>query len=168
MAVPGGGKYEVARSGGKCAVCGGDILPEQKFMAALVENPQGFARTDCCLLCWEKFDRSGALAFWQTALPKTEAKRKLFVDDAVLCELFERLAQVTEPAKVNFRFLLGMILMRKRLLVYETTRVEDGKEIWTVRPRGREDRLEMTNPKLDEQQMLEVSQQLGEILNEEL
>ncbi len=65
-------------------------------------------------------------------MPRPEEKKKLFVDDQVLCDLFERLAEVTEPAKVNFRFVLGLILMRKRLIVYETTRHDDGKDVWVV------------------------------------
>ena len=137
-------------------------------MAALAETPLGFVRTDSCLGCWEKFDRSNVVAFWHTVMPRPEQKKKLFVDDTVLCELFERLAEVTEPAKVNFRFVLGLILMRKRLLVYEKTRQADGREVWSMRFKGRQDLLDMVNPKLDEQQMREVSQQLGEILNQEL
>jgi hypothetical protein len=86
----------------------------------------------------------------------------------VLCEIFERLAETTEPAKLNFRFVLGLILMRKRMIVYEDTRTEEGREIWRVRFRGRDDKLDLVNPKLDEQQVMEVSQQLSEILNEEL
>ena len=97
-----------------------------------------------------------------------EAKKKLFVDDQVLCELFERLGNVEDPAKLNFRFVLGLILMRKRMIVYESTRNEDAKEIWKVRFRGREDFLDLINPKLAEEQVMEVSQQLGEILNEEI
>ena len=99
---------------------------------------------------------------------KSEEKKKLFVDDQVLCDLFERLAEVTEPAKVNFRFVLGLILMRKRLIVYETTRHDGGKDVWVVRLKGKDQRLDLTDPKLNEQEMTEVSQQLGQILNEEL
>ena len=105
-------------------------------------------------------------------MPRHEAKKKLFVDDEVLCQLFERLSDVQEPAKLNFRFVLGLILMRKRMLIYETTRHEGGegndRELWTVRFKGREDRLDLLNPRLTEEQVGEVSQQLGEILNEEL
>ena len=46
-------------------------------------------------------------------MPKGEQKKKIFVDDQVLCEIFERLADTTEPPKLNFRFVLGLILMRK-------------------------------------------------------
>lgn len=162
------GHYEVGRPGGPCRVCGRDLLPGDKIMAALRETPAGFERLDISLDCWPQFDRKDLLAFWQTTIPQHEAKKKLFVDDQVLCELFERLKDTTEPAKLNFRFVLGLILMRKRMLVYESSRDENGQDLWTVRLKGREDRLDLLNPRLNEQQVAEVSQQLGEILNEEL
>lgn len=158
----------MGRPQGKCVVTGRQIEPDEKFMAALRETPEGFERLDVSMESWEGFDKANVLGFWQTTMPRAEVKKKLFVDDAVLCELFERLASTQEPAKLNFRFVLGLILMRKRMLVYETTRYEGDREIWTVRFRGRDDRLDLLNPRLDEQQVTEVSQQLGEILNEEL
>jgi len=162
------GQYDVGRAGGKCTVCGNDLPPGTKVVAALKETPVGFERLDIEPACWITFDRQNLLAFWQTVIPLHEAKKKLFVDDTVLCELFERLKEAVEPAKLNFRFVLGLILMRKRMLVYESSRQEDGKEIWTVRLRGTETKLDLLNPHLNEQQVMEVSQQLGEILNEEL
>ncbi len=137
-------------------------------MAALKETPQGFERLDTCIDCWPRVERADLLAFWQTVVPLHEARKKVFVDDAVLCELFERLKDTVEPAKLNFRFVLGLILMRKRMLSYESSRDEQGKEFWTVRFRGKDEKLDLLNPRLNEQQVAEVSQQLGEILNEEL
>jgi hypothetical protein len=123
---------------------------------------------DVSLGAWERFDRAGVLAHWQTVMPRPEQKQKLFVDDQVLCELFERLGSTTDPSKLSFRFVLGLILMRKRMIIYESSSVQDSREIWLVRFKGRDDRLELINPRLDEQQVLEVSQQLSEILNQEL
>ena|SRR5436190_1985884 len=160
--------YQLAKPQGRCAVSNEPIEPGQKFMAALRETPGGFERVDVSLAKWPEFDRKDVVGFWQTVMPRAEQKKKLFVDDQVLCEIFERLADTTEPAKLNFRFVLGLILMRKRMIIYETTRTEGEREIWTVRFKGRDDRLDLLNPRLDEQQVLDVSQQLGEILNEEL
>jgi hypothetical protein len=137
-------------------------------MAALLETPAGFERADACLACWDKFDRANVVAFWQTVMPRAEQKKKLFVDDTILCELFERLGSVVEPAKLNFRFVLALILMRKRLLIYESTRRESDREIWSVRVKGREDLLDVVNPRLDESQMKEVGDQLAQILQEGL
>lgn len=162
------GMYEVARPRGQCVVCQTQIPAGQPLMAALKETPTGFERLDVCLNDWPGFDKEGLVGFWKTTMPLVEQKKKLFVDDEVLCQLFERIADATEPAKLNFRFVLGLILMRKRLIIYENTRQEDGREIWQVRFKGREEMLDLLNPKLDEGQIQDVSNQLGEILNEEL
>jgi len=132
------------------------------------ETPLGFERVDTSLECWPKFDRKDVLAFWQTVIPTHEAKKKVFVDDAVLCELFERLTDTQELAKVHFRFVLGLILMRKRMVIYETTEHRDGQDVWIVRMKGKDQKMDLLDPHLSEQQVTEVSQQLGQILNEEL
>src|SRR5688500_11532351 len=154
---PGG--IQVARPGGTCAVSGRAIAGGERFMAAVRETPAGLERIDVAHEHWEAFDKSGLLACWQTVMPKAEEKKKVFVDDEVLCTLFERLAEATEPAKVHFRFVLGLILMRKRLVLYDTTRHEEGpdgsgpRDVWVVRMKGREDKLDLVDPKLDERQV---------------
>jgi len=162
------GALEVPRSGGKCAASGRPIVPGEKYFAAVRETPVGIERIDLAPECWEAFDRAGLLAFWQTVMPKPDEKKKVFVDDEVLCSLFERLADATEPTKISFRFVLGLILMRKRLVIYETTRHDPGRDVWIVRLKGRTEQMDLADPKLDEAQMAEVSQQMRQILNEEL
>jgi hypothetical protein len=160
--------YALAKAQGKCHVCGKEIAAGQKLMAAVRDTPAMLERLDICTECWEGFDRCGLLGFWQTSVPSAAAKKHIFIDDEVLCDLFERLGDASEAAKLNFRFVLGLILMRKRRIVYESSRVEGEKEFWSVRFRGREERLDLLNPRLSEQQVAEVSTQLGEILSADL
>lgn len=165
-----GGTIEVPRAAGRDAVSGRAIAHGEKYFAAIRETPAGVERLDLAPEHWEAFDKAGLLAYWQTVMHKGEEKRKVFVDDEVLCTLFERLADAAEPAKLSFRFVLGLILMRKRLVLYEGTRHDaaSGRDVWIVRLRGKQDLMDLADPKLDEQQVAEVSQQLGQILNEEL
>jgi len=165
------GEYHVARAIGVCAVSGRVIAAGEKLMASVRETVEGLERVDVAPENWQQFDKSNLLAFWQTVMPAAEEKKKVFVDDEVLSTLFEKLGDATEPAKVNFRFVLGLILMRKRLVIYESARHESqdgGTDVWVVRMKGRDERLDLLDPKLDETQVLGVSQQLGQILNEEL
>jgi hypothetical protein len=169
------GGYSIARAVGKCQVCGREIPAGEKLMAGLRETAIGLERADVCLSCWSNFDRAGLLGFWQTTMHPPTAKKPMFVDDDVLCDLFERLGDATEPNKINFRFVLGLILMRKRRIVYESTQHQKSesadnadKEIWRVRFKGKEQLMDLVNPRLDEQQVSEVSNQLGEILNGDL
>jgi hypothetical protein len=165
---------QVPRPHGVCAVSGRAIVPGEKFMAAVRETVAGLERVDVAAEHWAGFEKGDLLGYWQTVMPEPEQKKKVFVDDEVLCTLFERLAEATEPAKVAFRFVLGLILMRKRLVLYDSTRHEpaadggEARDVWKVRMKGRTDTLDLIDPKLDESRMTEVSQQLGEILNEEL
>ena len=161
--------YDVPRPAGVCAVSGRPIEPGEKFVAAVRETPTGLERLDVSPEAWADFDRSNLLGFWQTTMPRPEQKpRKLFVDDEVLCTLFERLADTSEQSKLHFRFVLGLILMRKRIVLFEASRHEEGRDVWVVRLKGREDRLDLVDPKLTEAQVADVSQQLGEILHQEL
>jgi len=162
------GALDVPRGGGICAASGRAIVAGEKYFAAIRENPAGMERLDVSPECWGGIDKTGLLAFWQTIMPKADEKKKVFVDDEVLCSLFERLADAVEPAKVSFRFVLGLILMRKRLVIYDATRHDEGRDVWVVRLKGKPEQMDLLDPKLNEQQMAEVSQQLGQILNENL
>ncbi len=162
------GTYSLAKAQDKCQVCHNTINPDQKFMASLREIPTGLERLDICDACWGNFDKSNLLAYWHATMRPATAKKQIFVDDEVLCDLFARLGDTQEPAKLQFRFVLGLILMRKRRIAYESTRTEGEKEIWSVRFRGKEELLDLLNPKLDEQQIGQVSTQLGEILDADL
>ena len=162
------GTLDIPRAAGTCAVSARAIAPGEKYFAAVREIPEGIERLDISPECWGAFTKDDLLAYWQTIMPKADQKKKLLVDDEVLCTLFERLADSTEPVKIHFRFVLGLILMRRRLVIYEETRHADGKDTWIVRMKGKDQRLELIDPKMNEQQVAEVSQQLGQILNEEL
>jgi hypothetical protein len=160
------GAYDVSRPDGKCAVSGRVIEPGEKFFTALRDGPDRLQRIDVAPEHWDSIDKSHLLGFWQTIMPHPEQKKRMFVDDAILTELFERLADATEEAKVNFRFVLGLILMRKRILSYDGTQVIDGQEVWSMKLRGRDQALNLVNPHLGEDQVAEVSRQLTDILNE--
>ena len=163
------GIYAVGRPVGRCSISGNEIVPGDAFMAMLTETPAGLERLDVALDHWPQVDPAAALAYWRAVMPKPDAvKRKPFVDDEVLTQLFERLADTDEPHKVHFRFVLGLILMRKRILAYEASDHVDGHDVWVVRRRGQDARLMLRNPHLTEEQVAAVSSQLGQIMNEEL
>jgi hypothetical protein len=106
--------------------------------------------------------------YWKSRLPHPDQKKQIFVDDEMLMAFFERLENETEQEKVNFRFVLALILMRKRQLKYNATRVENGKEIWRLRIVGEKEIVEVINPHLDEEQVEQLSSQIGQILQTDL
>ncbi len=92
----------------------------------------------------------------------------MFIDDDMLMAFFDRLGTETDPEKINFRFVLTLVLMRKRKLKYDNSRTEDGKEIWQLKVAAQQRTVEVVNPNLTEDKIEELSSQVGQILQVEL
>ena len=152
---------------GQCFGTGVKIEPGQEYFGALVKTEEGLQRRDFCADYWES-EKPDVFCYWKTKLPHPDQKKQLFVDDQMLMAFFERLEKETDPEKVNFRFVLALILMRKRILKYEDTTTDDGREIWRLRVVGDKQIAEVINPHLDEEQVEQLSSQIGEILQTDL
>ncbi|MFN3466791.1 MAG: hypothetical protein ACK4WF_03710 [Candidatus Brocadiales bacterium] len=63
-------------------------------------------------------------SFWKTRMPKKEEPRRRIVDNAVILNLFSRLQGVTELWAKNMQYVLGLFLLRKKLLKLK----EQGKD----------------------------------------
>jgi hypothetical protein len=160
-------EWEIKKPLGQCSGSGKVIEAGEEYFAALVETPEGFERRDFCAEYWQQH-KPQIFCYWKSKLVPPEQKKKLFVDDDMLMTFFERLANEVEEQKVNFRFVLMLILMRKRLLKYDSSRMENGKEIWKLRLTGTDTMVDVVNPNLSEQQIEQLSSQVGQILQVEL
>jgi len=166
-------EYNITKTAGRCVVCEQEIAPGRELMATVREVDEELLREDYCLPCWEKDPKDDSpelLGLWKTRVPVAKEKKKLLVDDALLVNFFQRLEGVDAPARINFRFVLALVLMRKKLLVYDRgEKRDDGTEIWTMHIRGgNETKYAVVDPHMDEDKIAEVSRQLGEIMEGEL
>ena len=146
------------------------------------DGTDGFTlkRVDVSMQAWQRGDRPPNLfSYWKTKVPQPTEKKQPFVDDQVMINLLGRLADTDQPQRLAFRFVLTLLLMRKKLLRYDGTETrphesDPPQEWWklTLKPGpwsdGQPQQLEVLNPRLDEQQIKQASEQLGEILETEL
>jgi len=164
--------YNISKTAGACFACGKEFDDGQDFMATVAESEQEIQREDYCLECWQSLaeeKQTGLLGIWRSCAVAAEEKRKLFVGDELLTSFFERLNEADSEAKIAFRFVLALVLMRKKLLVYDhTASLEDGTEVWKMHFKGSNQSHSVIDPKMDEDKIREVSSQLGQILEGEL
>ena len=161
------GDWQVARPNGTCKQCQQPLDAAQEFIATLLEQGEHFERADYCQKCWDH-TQPAVFSYWRTRLPEKEEKQKTFVDNDVLMNLFLRLESSSDVAKLNFRFVLALILMQKRILKYEQTENEGEQEYWIVRTSGQQQTHKVANPRLDEQQIEQVTAELGSILSTDI
>jgi len=160
-------EWEIDKPLGQCYGTGRKIQYGEEYFGALVETAEGLQRRDFCADYWEK-EKPDAFCHWRTRLPHPDQKKQIFVDDEMLLAFFDRLARETEQEKINFRFVLALILMRKRRLKYDSSRMDNDKEIWRLRFAGDKQTVEVINPHLDDEQIEQLSSQIGQILQTDL
>ena len=145
-------QWEIDRAAGRSTLSGRPLEEGEEFYSVLLEEGESFRRVDYSLDEWEG-PPEGAFCFFRTRMPIRQKRKQLLVDDELLVAFFTRLARETEPVRVQFRFVLALILMRKRLLKYEGTEQQDGQEVWRmVLPRDRSEHL-VVNPHLSDDQI---------------
>ncbi len=152
---------------GECCGTGREIQPGEEYFGALVEGEEGLERRDYSVEYWEK-EKPDVFCFWRSRLPDPDEKKELFVSDEMLMAFFERLGNETDPEKLNFRFVLALVLMRKRKLKYDATKMDGAKELWSLRVVGEKDLVEVVNPHLDDEQIEQLTSQIGQILQADL
>ena len=160
-------EWEINKPIGQCSGSGRTIEYGEEYFGALVQTEEGLQRCDFSADYWEN-EKPEVFCFWKTKLPDPNQKKQIFIDDNMLMAFFERLENETEQEKINFRFVLALILMRKRYFKYDETKNEDENEIWRLRVVGEKSFVEVINPHLDEEQIEQLSSHLGEILQTDL
>jgi len=202
--------YDIEKPTGVCAVTGRTLEPGERYFATLIElsaeqqanasqagrstkqqasDALGLRRLDFSAEAWEQGHRARRLfSFWKTAVPQpAEKKQSLFVNNAVLLNLLHRLADSEQIKRLRFRYVLALILMRKKMIRYDgSTQREATVEgetrsfsCWRFTPKldpdkgpmskwNEDETIEVLDPGLDESQIQEVTHQLGEVLEAEL
>ena len=160
-------QFEVEAVTGRCAATGLTIKEGEEFYTVLFEAGESFTRADYSLKSWTG-PPEGAYCHFKTRMPVKEKRKKMLVDKELLISFFERLAGETESARLQFRFVLALILMRKRLLRYEDSAPEDDREVWRMTLTRDKSVHRVINPKLSDEQIEDVSRQLSAILHSDM
>jgi len=157
--------WEIVKGQQKCQGCDKQFAEQEEYFSALYDQENKFVRKDFCTECWEKRGRESVYSFWKTRCIPEEKKVKKFVDDSVILDFFIRLQDATEPSKKNFRYVLALLLMRKKLLKFDDVKKGEGGEALVLSYPAEGRKFEVYNPQLTEEQIRQVTEEVGQILN---
>lgn len=134
----------------------------------------GMKRVDISLEAWDQGHRPDRLfSFWRSTVPQPNEKKKLFVDDEVLIDLLMRLENHDQADRLAFRFVLAILLMRKKLLHFEKCEKRHSQsgqeqEWWHMKFKNGDQTIEVLNPQINDAETQQVAEQLGQILEIEI
>lgn len=162
-------QYSVSRSSGVCAATGRTMQPGESIIAVLVEREGQTAleRLDFSTDAWETGARPQPpfrpIAKWRTTHQTGDHKTRQLLSDDELLDLFDGLAEAQDNKALAFRYILALLLVRKRLL-----RCLDMRgQVMRVLPKGvplDQPALEVRDPGLDDQMIADAMEQLARII----
>jgi hypothetical protein len=156
-------EWNLGRPGRQCSACDREFEENAEFTAVLFERGEVFERGDFCDPCTGSAVQEG-FSHWRTRLPPRETKKRLFVDDQTLVDLFVQLGQREAPLHQHFRFVLMLVLMRKRLVKFLQSVQKEDQSLWKVALQADKSEHMVADPRLSEDEVEAVSRQLGQIL----
>jgi len=164
--------YPMSKGTGTCCATREPIAQGATFIAALVDVPlAGLQRQDFSVAAWEAGARPAAPAqlfgFWRSIYQPHAKPKQQLLDDDTLLEVFESTSQTTDPRQVRFRYLLTLLLTRRRLLRVVATKSRDGMKILHVLRRGEPHLtpMEVVDPGLDDLSIADAMESLAPLLD---
>jgi hypothetical protein len=155
--------YQIQANTRRCAVTGRELRPGEKYYAALLDSGGKFTRLDFSCEAWQG-PPEGAFSFWMGRVPPPDENSRTRIDDELLFDCFGRLEGHSEPGKVNFRYIVALLLMRRKRFKFEEARTADGEEWLSLRCVKTRAIYQVINPRLTDEQMAAVQEEVFKVL----
>ena len=153
--------YQIQPNSRRCFVSGRELKPGEAFYSVLLEQAGRFLRREYSREAWQGPPEGASASGWARYRPAQD--RRPPVDDDMLLDCFARLEGQTEPARVNFRYVLALLLLRRKRLKFEGAGRGD---VQILRLRSPQTRTvhEVVNPALTEEEMQTVQDEVFKVL----
>jgi hypothetical protein len=133
-------EWKIRRRHGECTRCQAAFEEAGRHASVLlIDEEQNLLREDLCDACWRAMEPGGLLFWWFTRFYASR-KKTLQLDLGSLERLFMELEGREEEKLRELRYLLCLLLMRKRRLkLQKVKRGKQGEELVLRRPRRTEE-----------------------------
>ena len=155
--------YRIGPPTRRCAVTGRELQPGERFFTALLDEDGSLVRRDYAPEGWQG-PPEGAFSFWAGKVPTATGSAKPRFDDDLLEECFQRLQTQDDPAKAAFRYVVALLLIRRKRYHFERSVLEDGVERLVLRHPRTGEQLRVLNPRLDDEQLQATQKEVFEVL----
>ena len=154
--------FEVQRCTRHCIKTGREFKPDEEFYSVLVAEGSQVVRQDYSLDAWEgPFE--GCLGSWKSKMPSPKSNRMHWAPNDIMLEYFEELAD--QPERQDVRYVLALLMIRRRVVRLEDTEKNDaGEEQLVLYCPRREKTYHVDAVMPDEQRTVEIQEELAQLL----
>lgn len=162
-------EYAIRKPSEACGTCEVPFVSEQELFSTILLEEDEPARRDFCVPCFQGRERdpSREFAYWKTRRTGEGTQRRP-IDFNTLRELFFRMAESHAEEYRKLCYLLGLVLLRKRVVKLEEFATEDGRDFLVVTTKGRDEPLRLEAPELVPSEFEELRDKLKALLDVDL
>lgn len=154
--------FEVQRCTRHCAASGHELKPGESFYSVLMAEGAQVVRYDYASGAWQG-PPAGALGWWKSQVPERDTKKMQWAPNDVMLGLLEQLAD--QPQLADMRYVLSLLLVRRRVLrVERTERDQWGRERSVLFCPRRETTYEVVTAIPNDQRTAQIQEQLAQLL----
>jgi hypothetical protein len=119
--------YDVQRCSRRCAQSGRELVPGETLYSVVVAEGAELRRYDYSEEAW-KGPPKEAIGWWKSQIPDRSATQRHWAPNDVMLQFFDELAE--QPDKRDMRYVLALLLVRRRVMRLEESRVDaQGHEV---------------------------------------
>jgi len=153
--------YQVQRCSRHCWKTGREFVEGEEFYSALVVERAEVNRLDYAADAWDG-PPEGSLGWWKSRMPSRDSNRLHWAPNDVLLEVFRELAD--NPAAADTRYVMALLLVRRRVCRLEETEHEDGEEMLVLYCPRDEETYRVPVVALDDARVQAIQDELAALL----
>ena len=155
--------YQIHGPARVCAATGRELKAGEKVFSVLRDQDGQFVRTDFAADAWPGIP-VGAVAWWAGRIAEAGRSAKPAINDDLLADCFEHLSGTTDPARLRFRYVVALLLMRRKRFKFEDARKKGETDTLVVRDAKSGRRHEVEDPQLTDPEMDAVRDEVFRVL----
>ncbi len=154
--------YEVQRCTRHCAVSQRELQPGETFYSTLTAEGAEVVRRDYSDEHWQG-PPAGVLGWWKSRMPERDARKLHFAPNDVMLELLESFE--SQPEMQDMRYVLALLLIRRRVVRLEETEHDDaGREVSVLYCPRREATYRVVTTMPSVERTAEIQEELSRLL----
>ena len=153
-----------------CQACHRHFADKESFHTLLFDERQGYHRLDVCEDCWKTqfsqgaVDKKGFISHWQSVYTPPPSAPPEAIQKDTAETLLRKLVEQNSPEHAGARYILAVMLERKRILKVKTQVVENGTRIFIYEHGKSGDLFSIADPKLELNHLEQVQKDVAQLL----
>jgi hypothetical protein len=155
-------EFELKNCSRVCAATTRPLNPGEVYFSVLLTAGNDFARQDYSVDAWQG-PPEDCIGWWRSRVPTKDDTQPRLAPTDVMLNLFEALEG--RPTELAFRYLLGLLLLRRKILRRDESRRDDqGREVLTMHCQRRQKDYDLVVAEPEAEHAAKLQEQMVNLL----